>query len=332
MQKGALGMKTVFCSMENIPPLDPSAAAVGYFDGFHRGHVRLLEKAQKAAERLGIQSAVLTFDPDPWTVFNPGGNLDHLLSLEGKIRLAESMGMDQMIVLHFDRQFAGLSNDEFHRLIQRLNIQDLICGYDYTYGAKGAGNVQTLQQQDLFEVEVVEEISEDEKKISSTRIERLVRSGHTLKAAELLGYYYSVPGHVGSGYRRGRAMDFPTANLEPDAACVIPQTGVYAGLVSVEEKTYAAMINIGSNPTFANTSRSIEAYLLDFSGDLYGKRVRFFFGPLLRGEKRFTGMEALKQQLTQDEQAVRPALAAHPELLKRTVRLWHLKDSSAIIM
>lgn len=124
-------------------------------------------------------------------------------------------------------------------------------------------------------------------------------------------------------------MKFPTANLEPDAGPVIPQTGVYAGYVSVEGLLYPAMINIGSNPTFANTSRSIEAYLLDFSGDLYGKRVRFFFVSYLRSEVRFESAEALKKQLKKDEKAVEPALNRKPALLEQTERLWNLNLPSA---
>lgn len=322
-------MNTIFCSLDDLPELGPHAAAVGFFDGFHQGHVKLLEEAESLASEKGIRSAVLTFDPDPWTVFNPGGNLDHLISLHDKMILADSLGIDEMIVLHFDKEFAALGIQEFHDLIEKLNITDLVCGYDYTYAKKGAGNVESLKQQNQFGVHVIDQICADAKKISSTRIEKLVRSGHVFKAAELLGYYYSVPGIIGYGYRRGRKMKFPTANLEPDAGPVIPQTGVYAGYVSVEGLLYPAMINIGSNPTFANTSRSIEAYLLDFSGDLYGKRVRFFFVSYLRSEVRFESAEALKKQLKKDEKAVEPALNRKPALLEQTERLWNLNLPSA---
>lgn len=324
-------MNTIFCSMDDLPELKPHAAAVGFFDGFHQGHVKLLEEAQKLASEKGIRSAVLTFDPDPWTVFNPGGNLDHLISLHDKMILADSLGIDEMIVLHFDKSFASLSIQEFHDLIEKLNITDLVCGYDYTYGSKGAGNVDTLKEQKQFGVHVIDQISADAKKISTTRIEKLVRSGHVKKAAELLGYYYSVPGIIGYGYRRGRKMHFPTANLEPDAGTVIPQTGVYAGYVSLEGALYPAMINIGSNPTFANTSRSIEAYLLNFDGDLYGKRVRFFFVSYLRSEVRFESADALKKQLKKDEKSVEPALEKTPVLLEQTERLWNLKVPSDIL-
>ena len=126
-------------------------------------------------------------------------------------------------------------------------------------------------------------------------------------------------------------MHFPTANLEPDAGTVIPQTGVYAGYVSLEGALYPAMINIGSNPTFANTSRSIEAYLLNFDGDLYGKRVRFFFVSYLRSEVRFESADALKKQLKKDEKSVEPALEKTPVLLEQTERLWNLKVPSDIL-
>lgn len=324
-------MNTIFCSVDDLPELGPHTAAVGFFDGFHQGHVKLLEEAEALASAKGIRSAVLTFDPDPWTVFNPGGNLDHLISLHDKMILADSLGIDEMIVLHFDKSFASLSIEDFHAIIEKLSITDLVCGYDYTYASKGAGNVDTLKAQNGFGVHVVDKITADAKKISSTRIEKLVRSGNVEKAAELLGYYYSAAGIIGYGYRRGRKMQFPTANLEPDQGTVIPQTGVYAGYVCVEGELYQAMINIGSNPTFGNTSRSIEAYLLNFDGDLYGKRVRFFFVEYLRSEIRFEGADALKKQLEKDEKAVAPALEKTPALLEQTLRLWNLKLPSDIL-
>lgn len=186
-------MNTIFCSLDDLPELGPHAAAVGFFDGFHQGHVKLLEEAESLASEKGIRSAVLTFDPDPWTVFNPGGNLDHLISLHDKMILADSLGIDEMIVLHFDKEFAALGIQEFHDLIEKLNITDLVCGYDYTYAKKGAGNVESLKQQNQFGVHVIDQISADAKKISSTRIEKLVRSGHVFKAAELLGFTTPCP-------------------------------------------------------------------------------------------------------------------------------------------
>lgn len=283
--------------------LPGSVCAAGYFDGFHAGHRQLIDKAMEEAAAMGLASAVMTFDPDPWTVFHPQGDLHHLQTLQDKIELAAILGIDLFFVVHFDRAFAALSIEAFHRFVASLHIEKLVCGYDFTYGFKGQGNVQSLQQQKLFETSVIDPVTDHQEKISSTRIEALIRHGDVEEADRLLGTYYSIAGTVVSGFQRGsRLLQTPTANLDPDPEYVLPARGVYAGLAEAQGSLYPAMINIGKNPTFGNRQVSIEANLLNADLSLYGQPVRFFFAARLRPEMKFDGAGALEAQLGKDRE------------------------------
>lgn len=317
-------MKTIRVAYGQPLQLPASACAIGYFDGLHKGHQQLIETAVKTARENGIQSAVLTFDPDPWKVLRPDADLSHMTDLQDKEKLLASMGVDQFLVVEFTREFAGLSVDAFHEFLHDLRIDYLICGFDYSYGARGAGNVNTLKQTDLFVTDVISEISEEAQKISSTRIEKLIREGEIEKANELLGYMYSLKGKVVHGYERGRVMGFPTANLDYSRESILPARGVYAGYLLVDGQLYPAMINVGKNPTFQNKEVSVEAYAIDAKFDLYDKEVRFFFATRLRPEKKFASVDELKAQLTHDARATVPALKPYLPALARTAKLWSL--------
>ncbi len=325
-------MKTIRISYGTPISLPASACAIGYFDGLHEGHQQLIEKSIETARAHDLQSAVLTFDPDPWKVLKPGADLSHLTDFEDKKQLLESMGVNLFLVVDFTKEFAGLSVDAFHRFIASLNIRYLICGFDYTYGAKGAGNAQTLQESPLFVTDVISEVSEECEKVSSTRIEKLIRKGDVQKADELLGYLYSLKGEVVHGYERGRIMGFPTANLEYPKESILPAVGVYAGYILAGTTFYPAMINIGKNPTFDNENLSIEAYAINAHLDIYGQHVRFFFAKRLRGEKKFSGMDELIAQLKHDAAATLPALEPFKGLLARTAKLWSLPSLDDILI
>ncbi|WP_083647632.1 riboflavin biosynthesis protein RibF [Ileibacterium valens] len=315
-----------------IPKLKPMSAAIGFFDGFHKGHEQLIAAAISEAKKNHLKSAVITFAPDPWTVFKPDANRDHLLSDEEKEQFCKNLGIDEMIIIEFTREFAALSPGQFNEMLVKLNVKYLVCGFDFTYGYKGLGNPQTLKEQDAFHVEVISSVNDEDGKISSSRIESLIRQGEVSKAASLLGYIYSVNGKVVHGFKRGSSLlGFPTANIETPAGIVLPELGVYTGMAAVDGILYPAMINVGYNPTFDNHSISIEGNLLDFHQDLYGKIVRFFFVSRIRPEIRFNNLDELITQLESDQKAVKPALAKEKALIRATGSLWSLKDSFVII-
>ena len=189
------------------------------------------------------------------------------------------------------------------------NIKALICGFDYHYGQFGKGDIESLKRDADFEVIVIDAVSDSEGKISSTRITNLIEEGEVHKAEELLGYAYRVEGYVVHGNAKGRTIGYPTAHVSVPSEYLEPKSGVYACFALVDGKKYKAMVNIGHNPTFNYTeTMSLEAYILDFSGDLYDKRLKISFKYYLRPEKKFKYIGNLKMQLEQDEFAVRTLL------------------------
>ena len=325
-------MKVINIAYDQIPDLPCTAAAIGYFDGFHLGHQKLLALTLKTAQEHDLESAVITFHPDPWTVFKPKENHDNLVSLTDKSAMAAAMGIDYLYVIDFSAGFAALPAEDFHQVLESLHVKYLVCGYDFTYGQMGLGNVETLREFKGLKTLVVDEITDLDVKVSSTRIEKLVRAGLMRKANKLLGYIYSLSGVIVKGYRRGSTLlAFPTANLQADPGYVIPSRGVYAGYVLYDGKFYKAMINIGTNPTFDNEGFSIEAHIFDFDKNIYGRMVRFFFAERLRPEIRFKSAEELRKQLKKDSQRANELLDSKSALFERTKDLWSLERRFVIL-
>ena len=319
-------MKVVRIDFREIPTLEASAACIGYFDGMHKGHQKLLNLCLKTAKKKHLKSAVCTFDPDPWTVFYPEKKVHHLFTLEDKIHFAQKQGFDAFYISTFTKEFASNDVTSFHEIVKKMHIEHLICGFDFQYACRNQGNVHTLQQQSDFAVSVVESVNEKQIKISSSRIEPLVCQGQVLKANRLLGVVYSIEGTIVKGFQRGsKILGIPTANLNANSEYIQPMVGVYAGMVSVEDRLYGAMINIGNNPTFENKFQTIEANIFHFNEDIYGKTVRVFFFDKIRDEKKFSGAKELKEQLLADIETSKKRLQNHPRLLENTAELWDKK-------
>lgn len=306
----------------SIPKLPATACCIGYFDGFHRGHRELMEKTFEIAKQKGLKTGLITFDPDPWTIFQPEANLDHITSLADREKLAQAAGFDEFYVIQFTRAFAALSPDEFHALLERMNVKALICGYDFHYAVKNSGDIATLQKQSAFPVYVVDAVEEGARKISSTRIEQLIRQGRVYEADSLLGYMYSIPGTIVKGFQRGRLLHYPTANLQPEPGYIMPEAGVYFGYAVGDFGCWPAMINVGRNLTFAAKKVTIEAYLFGLSADLYGHEARYFFASRLRDVKKFEGLLQLKSQLDKDAERCRRMNPEFQDELAATRRVW----------
>ncbi|MGN1277004.1 MAG: bifunctional riboflavin kinase/FAD synthetase, partial [Floccifex sp.] len=277
---------------------ETSCACIGYFDGTHLGHQQLFTTCLKHAQNL--KKVCITFDPDPWVIFKKEVQ-KHLMTLEDKIRFLDSFGFDELYILEFTKEFASLSISSFHQILKQMNIQILVCGFDFKYGKQNSGDVKSLSLQNDFQVIVVDSVNYSNSKISTSRIEPLIMNGKIKEANELLGYLYSIQGKVVHGYKRGSdILQIPTANLEVEKEYILPANGVYAGLVYVNHQFHKAMINIGKNPTFENKKKSIEAHIIDFNEDIYDKTVRFFFIDYLRSEQKFSCIQELKNQLLFD--------------------------------
>ena len=301
-----------------IPSLPETVCCVGYFDGLHKGHQLLLNKTLDLAKQEHLASGVILFDPDPWTIFHPEQTLDYLTPLPKRLSMLAKKGFDFVYILRFTKSFAALHEQAFHDVLVAMHVQTLVCGTDFHYAAKNKGNVDSLKSDPRLRVVALDPFMEtQQQKISSSTIERYVKEGKIELADELLGYMYSLDGIIGKGFQRGgKLLGIPTANLECDPDYVLPATGVYAGFVQVGRRLVPAMINIGYNPTFGNEKKTIEAHLLDFNDNLYGRRVRFLFAVRLRPEQKFASIEALKAQLHRDIVSTRDIRA------KKSVKDW----------
>ena len=275
----------------------------------HKGHQALVNATIEKAKELGVESGLITFDPDPWVTLRNAKDVKHITPLQQRINIAVELGIKNIFILNFTKEMAALSPLDFIKVLDSCNIKALICGFDYHYGQFGKGDIESLKRDADFEVVVIDAVSDNEGKISSTRITNLIEEGEVHKAEELLGYAYRVEGYVVHGNAKGRTIGYPTANVSVPSEYLEPKGGVYACFALIDGKKYKAMVNIGHNPTFNYTeSMSLEAYILDFSGDLYDKRLKISFKYYLRPEKKFKYIGNLKMQLEQDEFAVRTLL------------------------
>lgn len=291
-------------------------ACIGYFDGLHAGHMGLVRQVVKLARQQQLTPALITFDPDPWVTLRGMHDVAHLTSMRDRQMLAEKAGIQMFIILDFTTEMANMEVEAFHEMLAQMHVRHLVCGHDFHYGRYGAGGPRTLQEQHVFAVSVIEPITYEGVRISSSRIEQLIKEGDMEMAAALLGRFYFIRGNVAHGFQRGRHMRFPTANLQMDSLYLLPRKGVYAGSVEVSGKLHPAMINVGSNPTFRNDEVSIEANIFDFDDNIYGMPVIFRFIRFTREEKRFDSGEELIWQLKSDREMIRALFAQHPDWLK----------------
>jgi riboflavin kinase/FMN adenylyltransferase len=280
----------------------PMCACIGYFDGLHRGHQKLIQKTVEMGKKYHCETALITFDPDPWVVIKGMSKVKHISTMSQRMNLAVSMGIDNIVLLNFTRDMSELSPQDFiDRVLGSLNLKGLVCGFDYGFGYKGQGTAEYLKEHAPFEVQIVEPVTDEEGKISSTRISTCIVSGQMEEANAMLGYRFNIEGKVVHGKHRGTDMGFPTANVSYSSEYLLPKTGVYAGYAIVDGVSHPCMINIGTNPTFHDIDHmSLEAHLLHFSGDLYDKKIRIEFLKFIRPEKAFRSRENLILQLDQD--------------------------------
>lgn len=300
--------------LDSAYPGGPSVIALGKFDGVHIGHRALVNEAVRQAGRLEARPGALTFDPLPFVVFNPGKPFHYLCTPAERVQLLRSAGAQFVPTIEFTDEFSLLTAGEFmHVVHERLNLVALVIGPDVGIGHKREGNVARLRElggQLGFEIVEVPPVMVDGQPVSSSQIRKHVYAGEASAAARGLGRYYSITGTVVAGDRRGRELGFPTANLNEPEHIVMPADGIYACFVEVAGKRWQSAVNIGVRPTFGEgLRRLIEAYIFDFSQDIYGESMRIEFVERLRGETRFDGVEALKEQIRSDVVNARDRLA-----------------------
>ncbi|MDE3227695.1 MAG: bifunctional riboflavin kinase/FAD synthetase [Acidobacteriota bacterium] len=284
-----------------------SIVVIGNFDGVHKGHQQILNRAKALAGDEKI--IALTFDPHPVSVFAPERAPSLLTILTDKIELLKIHNADQVAVIKFTKEFAAMSPEDFVNkvLVEQLKASKVIVGENFTYGYKAEGNVDTLKAHTEFETIVLDLQTDDADAISSTRIRKAIVNGEVESAREMLSRPHRLDGIVVHGEKRGREIGYPTANLGNLDNQTIPADGVYAGWLTVGIDRWPAAISIGTNPTFEGVrGRQVEAYALDQTGlDLYTKPATIEFGWRLRDTLKFDGLEPLLQQMAKDCQEAR---------------------------
>ncbi len=283
---------------------ETNVVVIGVFDGVHKGHQVLLNRAKEIADGRNI--VALTFDPHPTTVFAPDRAPTMLTTLADRVELLKIHNADQVAVMKFNEKFAAMSPEDFVQtvLVSQLHASTIIVGENFTYGHKAAGNVDTLIKSGLthnFTIDV-QELKADDEVISSSRIRKLVVEGKVEEARQLLSRPHRLDGVVVHGEKRGREIGYPTANLGKIEGQTIPADGVYAGWLTVGINFWPAAISIGTNPTFeGDRGRQVEAYALDQQGlDLYDKNASIEFGWYLRPTLKFDGLDPLLEQMKKD--------------------------------
>lgn len=292
------------------PPagLEGAVAAIGNFDGLHRGHRGVVARAQALAKRLGKPCVLLTFEPHPADVFAGKPVIFRLTPPDAKAAQAARLGLDGMIVLSFGRALATLPAEAFTRdiLAGRLGLSAVVAGYDFRFGAARKGDPEFLKAEGErlgFLVEIVDRITRDEEgsldAVSSTATREALEKGDVDLARRLLGHPYFVRGVVRHGDKRGRLLGFPTANIALDPSNRL-RHGIYAVTVEIDGALHGGAASFGRRPTFDNGAPLLEVFVFDFSGDLYGKQVEVAFYGFLRGEEKFDSVEALIAQMEAD--------------------------------
>jgi riboflavin kinase/FMN adenylyltransferase len=296
---------------------------IGVFDGIHRGHQSIIADAVEMARERGVPSVLITFVPHPSEVVRPGSHPPVLTSIVRRAELVEELGVDVFCALPFTLEFSKMAPDEFvhHALVDRLHASAVVVGENFRFGHKAAGDIALLERLGRrfgYTAHGIVLLHEGDTPLSATYVRSCVLAGDMATAAQVLGRPHRVDGVIERGDQRGRELGYPTANLRTDEWAAVPADGVYAGrVVRLDEwgRTLpgdplgTAAISVGTNPTFEVRQRRVEAYILDFDGDLYGATVGVEFVERLRGMEKFASVDALVEQMADDVQRTHVIMA-----------------------
>jgi len=300
----------VFRNIDTLPAFRKAVLTIGTFDGVHLGHRQIISQLVEESSACGGESVLITFYPHPRHIVQPDQTLEELTTLEERILLLSSYGLQNLVVVPFTPEFADLSAEAYVRdfLVAKFNPHAIIIGYDHKFGNKREGDfhlLEKLSEQYGYRVKEISEKLIKDAIISSTRIRRALQSGQIEEANELLGHPYFFSGRVIPGNQLGRTIGYPTANLQiAEKGKLLPGNGVYAITAQLEgsSEILKGMMNIGTRPTVDGSFRMSEVNLFNFNQDIYGRHLTVWIHHFLREEKKFSGLEALKQQLKSDQE------------------------------
>ena len=297
-------MSSILITDNMMPQIKNTSLALGFFDGIHKGHQRVLLDALNFSKQLGTKSVVLTFKNHPIEILN-GITPEFITTYEERLNIFEKMGFDVVIMADFTKDIAELSaNEYFEKIILNLAPKSISIGYNHKFGANQSGDVKFLLNKSEkydFVLSSISPVKSKNEIASSTLIRNLIKSGDVAKAIDFLGKSYKIKNVIKKGAQRGRTIDFPTANMLFPSKKIIPKFGVYFGNAILDGEFYKAIANVGLRPTFGDLkSPLIEVHILNFNSDIYGKVLEFEFLSKIRDEMKFTSIEKLKEQISQD--------------------------------
>jgi riboflavin kinase/FMN adenylyltransferase len=301
-------------------PFHKAVITIGNFDGVHIGHQALFHEVIERADAIGGTSVAMTFEPHPIRVLKQNGNPPLITLYEQKTELMAKVGLDVLICIPFNREFAAVTARQFVEeiLVGRIGVKAIVVGQDYNFGKNREGDIDLLKKfaAELdFEVIVadwIQAVNGTSQRISSTKVRNLVQAGDMSEARRMLGRYYQIRGTVEPGRNRGgKLLGFPTANINLHDE-LSPKTGIYAVTVEYDKRLLDAVANIGYSPTFDDHLFTVEVHILDFSENIYGKKIKVNFIQRLRDEKKFNNIEELSQQIQRDAEAAREILIRRP--------------------
>jgi riboflavin kinase/FMN adenylyltransferase len=303
--------------LARITPQEQTLLTIGVFDGVHAGHRYLLRQLQQQAAKANLLSGVVTFSPHPQSVLHPIRQLPWLSDLDDRVTTLQQLGLDIVAVLTFTPRLAQLSARDFMSLLRKhLKMQGIMVGPDFVLGRGGEGDIsllRTLGVEMEFTVHVIPPFTIEGEVVSSTLIRQALARGDMGRVEKLMGRRFYLRGKVITSDKRGRLLGFPTANLDMKPEQALPDNGIYATITQVNGKHFASATNIGTRPTFGEGERTVETYLLDYKGDLYGKQITVQFVRKVRDEQRFSSADELIMQMKKDVQEVDAILAKDPK-------------------
>jgi riboflavin kinase / FMN adenylyltransferase len=298
----------VFHDLASIKKDNNTVLTIGTFDGIHLGHRNIIEKVKKNATIYGARNFVVTFNPHPRKILSEANNIKILSTLREKTSALESLGIENLYVIEFTKEFSQLAAEKFFSdyIIKGIGLKEIIIGYDYHFGKGRGGSVETLMEMgkgNNFSVNQIEEIKIDGDTVSSTKIRNALVEGNIELANKYLGGQYSFSGIVVSGDRRGRTLGFPTANIQPDdPEKLLPALGIYLVEILISGKSFFGLLSVGKRPTFYDEGKIIpEVYIYDFDEDIYDEYVTVNVIERLRGEEKFSSAEELIEQMNKDK-------------------------------
>jgi len=291
-------LKTIHYKSSDYAKQSELAICLGFFDGLHIAHQTLMNKTIEEGRKRGLKTAMLTFS-DHILSFLKKEPFSFITSLKDKILAARKLGFDYFYVLDVSEKLVQMEPIDFiDRFLKNQAV--VIVGFDFTFGNRGKGNASFLKEQNSFETIVIEEMDFEDEKIGTTRIRQCTKGGNMEEVAALMGKPYTIKGKVVPGKNRGKAMGFPTANIK-NTGYLAPKQGVYISTVKIGKRQYNGISNVGKNPTFGDNQETIEVYVMDFDGHLYGQHIELSFLHYIRPEIKFSSVEELIEKMKEDE-------------------------------